>query len=93
MRACREGETLEVDETIYSATDSHPQEDRFYEIELETVRLRCSTRRLEHPEMHKHTAHIRHSIALRSNRRLRPVLCTAAPECCVQQLLSPSDSN
>lgn len=31
-----EGYTLEVDETIYSPTDSCPTEDTFYEIELET---------------------------------------------------------
>lgn len=35
----REGYTLEIDETIYSPTDSCPSEDTFYEIELETVRL------------------------------------------------------
>jgi uncharacterized protein YjbK len=31
-----EGYTLEIDETIYSPTDSCPSEDTFYEIELET---------------------------------------------------------
>lgn len=31
-----EGHVVEVDETIYSATDSCPTEDTFYEIELET---------------------------------------------------------
>ena len=37
-----EGQTLEVDETIYTPTDSHPQEDRFYEIECELVRSKSS---------------------------------------------------